>query len=398
MKHRRLATPAAHVGRYALACSAAVLLSACSSGELVQSDTIDYKSARKAPTLEVPPDLVSPGQDERYAIPGESTTTYSAWQGGQRIARAGSNSVLKEVDNMRIERLGNQRWLLVNGNAEKLWPEIKMFWEQLGFVLATDRPDIGMMETDWAEDRAKIPQDFIRKTIGKVFDSVFSTGTRDRFRTRLETGRQPGSIEIYITHRGMEEVYRDKNKDSTIWQPRTPDPALESEMLRRLMVYLGADAQRAGQQLQASAAGSGEQGAVSAAASGGSASARLLLDDSQMPHIALNEAFDRAWRSVGLALDHAGFTVEDRDRSQGLYFVRYIDSDRSNEKKGFFSSLAFWRSKDKTLNEEAQYRIALGASGNSAQIHVQDNNGQPDRSETARRILTLLHEALRGES
>lgn len=376
----------------ALACAA---LTACSSGGLLESDTIDYKSAKKSNSLEMPPDLVGPRQDERYAMPAGSTgaATWSDYRDERNAQsqRVGSEDVLVQVPDMHIERSGEQRWLVIeHADAAKLWPELRIFWEQLGFNIQTDRPDIGILETDWAEDRAKIPQDFIRRTIGKVFDQAFSTGLRDRFRTRIEidTRAAAGTVNVYVSHRGMEEVYADKNKDTTVWQPRPSDPELEAEMLRRLMIHLGVDKQKADDKLAASANSSGT---ASAAAPVAPVQATLVANDGQAPFLRIDLDFDRAWRQVGVALDRSDFTVEDRNREEGLYYVRYIDTDQARAEKGFFSKLAFWRG-DAPINSE--FRVQLKSDGTRTIVRILNAQGQPETSETARRILTLLHEKL----
>jgi outer membrane protein assembly factor BamC len=239
------------------------------------------------------------------------------------------------------------------------------------------------METDWAENRAKLPQDAIRGTIGKVFDSLYSTSERDKFRTRLEKGAEPGTVEIYVSHRGMYEVYTSEGRSETRWQPRPADPELEAEMLRRLMVRLGAEEFQA----KSMVASEAKQERAKLSRSGDGAGAVLL-----------EESFDRAWRRVGLALDRVGFTVEDRDRAQGLYFVRYVDPDvdgkSKNQDKGFLSKLAFWKdSGDKPV--QAQYRIYLRADGDATRVEVLTREGGVDRSETSKRILGLLHEQLK---
>lgn len=152
---------------------------------------------------------------------------------------------------MRVERSGSQRWLVVPGSADKIWPQVREFWQENGFILNIDSPDIGVMETDWAENRAKIQDDIIRRTLGKVIDGVYSTPERDKYRTRLEAGNDPGTVEIYISHRGMMEIYPNEAKNQTIWQPRPADPELEAEFLQRLMVRLGADETRAKAQIAA---------------------------------------------------------------------------------------------------------------------------------------------------
>ncbi len=367
----------------------AVALAGC-SGSLLESKKIDYKSARKVQPLEIPPDLTAPTRDDRYAVPDvapRGVATYSAYandRAGQPQVSSSAAEVLPAVSGMRVERAGTQRWLVVPGTTEQMWDQIKDFWLELGFVLNVERPEVGVMETDWAEDRAKIPQDFVRATLGKVVDGLFSTPERDKFRTRLEAGKEPGTVEIYISHRGMMEIYPNEARDTTVWQPRPADPELEAEMLRRLMVRLGADEKRAAAQL--AAAPEPERAALQTAAGG-------------QVNLALDESFDRAWRRVGLALDRVGFTVEDRDRSKGLYFVRYVDPQadvKTKRSEGFLSKLAFWRSKDeKAAASGSEYRLQVKGEGDRSVVNVLTREGGVDTSETARRMLGLLHEQLR---
>lgn len=366
------------------------LLAGCSGNILPESKKIEYKSAGKLPPLEIPPDLTQQSRDERYAVPDVSASKGSATYSAYSSERAGqartttAQDLLPQVDKMRIERAGTQRWLVVGGSPEKLWPGVKEFWQELGFLVNVELPEAGIIETDWAENRAKIPQDIIRGTIGKVFDSLYSTAERDKFRTRLEKGAEPGTVEIYISHRGMYEIYTNEGKSETRWQPRPADPELEAEMLRRLMVRLGVDETRA--KTMVAAEQRQDRAKLSRATDGAGA---LLLE----------EAFDRAWRRVGLALDRVGFTVEDRDRSQGLYFVRYVDPDADSKKKdddkGFLSKLMFWKGGAGDKPNQAQYRIHLKTAGESTSVQVLTREGGVDRSDTSRRILGLLHEQLK---
>ncbi|TAJ18284.1 MAG: outer membrane protein assembly factor BamC [Rugosibacter sp.] len=363
------------------------------SGPLIETKKIEYKSAGKAklPSLEIPPDLTQPSRDERYVVPdvagSKGPATYSAYANERGEARAEpSTDVLPQVDKMRIERAGTQRWLVVSGSPEKLWPVVKEFWQEIGLLVNVELPEAGIMETDWAENRAKLPQDFIRSTLGKVFDDVYSTAERDKYRTRLEKGAEPDTTEIYISHRGMIELYISEGKTETRWQPRPADPELEAEMLRRLMVRLGVQETRAKTLIAADQ--SSERAKLSRAADGSGA-------------LVLEEPFDRAWRRVGLALDRIGFTVEDRDRSQGLYYVRYVDPEADNRKKdepGFLSKMMFWKShdadKDKPV-QAAQYRIQVKKEGDTNLVQLLTREGGVDSSTTSKRIIGLLHEQLK---
>src|SRR6185369_6394214 len=131
-------------------------LSACS---VLEGEKIDYKSAGKGSSLEVPPDLTQLSRDSRYTVPGGPVTA-SSFQVGQ--AAPGVPTAASTLGDVRIERAGTQRWLVVNRSADELWNPVREFWQESGFLLAMDQANLGIMETDWAENRAKLPQDFIR--------------------------------------------------------------------------------------------------------------------------------------------------------------------------------------------------------------------------------------------
>lgn len=351
----------------------ALALSACAA---LEGDKIDYKSAAKGSTLEVPPDLTQLSRDSRYAIPGSGPVSAAAMQAGQAAQPSGTaNTAAAQLGDVRIERDGNQRWLVVNRPADKLWEPVRDFWQESGFNLEQADANVGIMETDWAENRAKLPQDFIRSTLGKLLDSVYSTGERDKFRTRLERGAN-GTTEIYITHRGMIEVYSNTAKDTTVWQPRPSDPELETEFLRRLMVKLGVSQE--------------QSKAVAAAPALRSQSARMATVNN-LPVVQLDEGFDRAWRRVGLALDRTGFTVEDRNRNEGTYFVRYVAPDANKKEPGFFGKLF----SSNPATPPLKYRIVVRSQGDSTTVSVLNEAGAPESSANAERIVRVIADDLK---
>lgn len=361
-------------------------LAGCSSvGSMLEPDKVEYKSAGKVPSLEIPPDLTQLQRENRYTIPdaNRGTATASGYTLQQAARPTNTAAVaVNAVSDMRIERAGSQRWLVVKQPPEALWPQIKDFWQDSGFLISYETPQAGVMETDWAENRAKIPQDFIRNTIGKALDSLYSTGERDKFRTRLERTAD-GATEIYISHRGMQEVLVGQQKDTTMWTPRQSDPELEAEFLSRLMARLGVDNARAKETV---------------AKVGLQAPRAKLVKGANGGYVEVDEGFDRAWRRVGLALDRVGFTVEDRDRTQGLYFVRYVDPEQDQNKaseKGFFSKLFSFGSSDDKAKSALRYRVSVKGAGAVSQVAVLNNDGRPESSQTAERILSLLNEQLR---
>ena len=371
--------------------AALVLFLAGCGGSLLEGQKVEYKSAGKLPPLEIPPDLTTPTRDNRYQVPDinpKGTATFSSYSSERAGGPgAGSTEILPAVAAAKVhmERAGTQRWLVVPETPDKVWPQVKQFWQENGFLINVEMPEAGVMETDWAENRAKIPQDFIRNALGKLIEGMYSTAERDKFRTRLEPGIAPGTTEIYISHRGVAEVYTSDRLDQTVWQARPSDPDLEAEFLRRLMLRFGVDETRAREQV---AAGStSERAKVVPSKDGGT-----LLE--------VAEPFDRAWRRVGLALDRVGFTVEDRDRNKGTYFVRYIDPEKDaqgggKKDQGFLSKLMFWKPSTPDAKSAEQYRVQVRDNKDSSQVEVLGKDGKLDKSETARKILSLLHEQLK---
>ena len=351
----------------------AMALSACS---VLEGDKIDYKSATRGSTLEVPPDLTQLSRDSRYAVPGTAVSA-AAMQAGQAAQPSGTaNAAAAQLGDVRIERDGNQRWLVVNRPADKLWEPVRDFWQESGFNLIQADANVGIMETDWAENRAKLPQDFIRSTIGKLLDSVYSTGERDKFRTRLERNAN-GGTDVYITHRGMVEVYGTQTKDTTVWQPRPSDPELETEFLRRLMVKLGVSQEQS-------------KAVAAAPATVRTPAARMATVDNR-PVVQLDEGFDRAWRRVGLALDRTGFTVEDRNRNEGTYFVRYVAPDAAKKDPGFFGKLF----SSNPATPPLKYRIVVRSQGDSTTVSVLNEAGAPESSANAERIVRVIADDLK---
>jgi outer membrane protein assembly factor BamC len=388
------------VQRGILTALALASLAGCGSinssfGTLLEPSRIDYKSASsstgKTKSLEVPPDLTQLQRDSRYALPDSANrgvATASGFNAQAAVpAAAAANTAApvaaKVTDEAQVVRDGSQRWLVVKLAPEVLWPQVKEFWQDSGFLIATENQETGVMETDWAENRAKIPEGFLRNTLGKALDSFYSTGERDKFRTRLERGAD-GTTEIYISHRGAQEVLTGLEKERTVWTPRPADPELEAEFLSRLLTRLGVEKTRA-------------QAVVANAAPVEQSRARLARANSGGV-VEVDEPFERAWRRVGLALDRVGFTVEDRDRTKGVYYVRYVDQNQDANGKaaeqGFFSRM-FSSSKDDKAKAAQRYQIAVRSATVGSQVTVLNSDGAPETSQTANRILNLLTEQLK---
>jgi outer membrane protein assembly factor BamC len=335
---------------------------------ITETGKIDYKSGQKTTPLVIPPDLTQLSKETRYAVVNGSVSASNAQaapdvsQSAIELGTAGSSGI-------RMERQGNQRWLVIKQPTDAIWNTLRKFWVDTGFVLATDNKPLGIMETEWAENRAKIPMDGLRKLFGGMIDSIYSTSERDKFRTRIEVNAQ-GETEVYVSHRGVIEVYTEERSGQTIWQPRPTDPELETEFLRRIMLSLGSTEPQA-------------KAAVEAATPV-ALSALVTLDGMQV--LSISENFDRAWRRVGLALDRSGFTVEDRDRSKGTYQVRYVPVPDPKNEPGFFKKL-FTSKKE---SQPQKFQVVVQSSQDGAVVSVRDAGGAPDQTDSATGILKVL--------
>ena len=394
--------------------------------------TPDYKSAGRSRPLEVPPDLTSISANDTYTVPG--STTYSSYsQQGETPAE--KEKILPTPDNVKLERAGSQRWLVVQAPPEKVWPVIREFWSELGFAVRVENTDTGVMETEWVDPSSLTKDDkgnYLDKFQGWL-DKLNTLQNRQKFRTRIDRGSSEGETEIFMSHRSVTETPDDgkikvrttlgeidqgyapkNNKRTKDEEVRADAEDLDAELLRRLMVRLGIE----------------EKSSKSIMAAGNTAArAKLSQAGDGTLNLSVNDEFDRAWRRVGLALDRVGFVVEDKNRANGVYFVRYTDIDvdiAPQKKKGVMDSLKFWgddkpekkpevvddsnksetslsdklqfwKAPEKSVTDPSkQYRVKVEESGEQgSKISIVDKEGNLNKSSTANRIINLLYEQLK---
>jgi outer membrane protein assembly factor BamC len=416
-----------------LASLMALTVSGCDSIPFM-NNTPDYKGAGRSRPLEVPPDLTSISSNDTYTVPGGSTT-YSEFSQGQENP-AEKEKILPTPDSVHLERAGSQRWLVVQAPPEKIWPVIREFWAELGFAVRVENSDTGVMETEWVDPSSLTKDDkgnYLDKFQGWL-DRLNTLANRQKFRTRLDRGESEGTTEIYMSHRAVSDTpddgkvkvrnrlgefdtgYAPQNQARTIAEKERADAEdLDAELLRRLMVRLGVEDQKSRSIM-------------------GNSNTQLRASLSKATDgtftLAVNDEFDRAWRRVGLALDRVGFVVEDKNRSNGVYFVRYTDVDidtSPKDKKGLLDNLKFWGDDKKeekkpepaveakkdesslseklkfwkpaeknTVDPSKQYRVKVeeNADGGS-KVTIVNKEGNVNKSSTANVIINLLYEQLK---
>jgi outer membrane protein assembly factor BamC len=373
-----------------------VSLSSCST---LASDgkRIDYGAAAlQVPSLEVPPDLTMPGSDERYKVPqgqvealntSEGSATFSDYSKGGTQGRTAS-VVLPTIPGVHMERNNAQRWLVINDKAENVWPEIKAFWHENGLVISSENPAAGVMETGWAENRAAIPPGGSHNGNGfnQEFSNAHTAGERDQYRTRLERGKDSMSTEVYVTQRGVKEEFS-AAKGTSQWVARANDPELEAIMLQRLMVRFGIREAQAASAVAATSAVAAVPAAapLTAPEPAGLASLRGISGGNTI--IVVNDAFDRSWRKVGLAIESAGLALEDKDREKGIYYLRPVKLE-----SGWLDKLKFWKSKEDTSRH---YRVNVKDGGTSCEVSIVDQDGASNK--VSKQMLEAIYKNINNQ-
>ncbi len=350
--------------------SSMMLVSMVSCSSIGSDRRIDYGAgAKQVPNLEVPPDLTVTDSDPRYKLPqgeGGTVATFSDYNKGGIAQGRVASTVLPEVQGVSLERNGTQRWLVVKDSPENVWPVVRGFLLGLGLTIKSEEKVAGVIETDWAENRAKISQSTVRDLSGKELKKAFLAGERDQYLVRLERGKGGVSTEVYITHRGMAEML---SADSSTfkWQLRANDPELEAIMLQRLMVRLGVSETQAASAVAqtGTVAVASAMPATSVSEPAGTASLREVSEGGVI--IVMNDAFDRSWRKVGLAIESAGLAVEDKNREKGIYFLRPIKVESS-----WLDALKFWKSK---VDTENHYQVNVKDGGAICEVSITNQNG-----------------------
>ena len=408
-----------------------LLLSSCGFSIPFIDSSSDYKKGGgSARPLEVPPDLTSVNSSDAYNVPG-GATSYSEYSQQQEGQEPGVEQVLRTPEGVRMEKAGAQRWLVVDAPAEKVWPVVREFWLDQGFAVRVENPETGVMETEWVRSNDIKVEEDVRgygERFDKWLDGLSGLADRRKFRTRLERGEKEATTEVYMTHRTVagapddgknrvqtqvgeiETGYRADKKDRSIKTVDRFEEDLDAELLRRLMVKLGVEEGRAKQIAK---------NPVS------EKRAEVVKEADKSVTLKMKDSYARGWRRVGLALDRVGFVVEDKDRSKGMYYVRYADveiDDGPKEKKGLLDTLAFWnddeeevenksrpkeedtvldklqfwKGKDETTDPTKKYNIHVSETeAGGTKVNIVDYEGNPNPTTTANRIISLLYEQLK---
>jgi outer membrane protein assembly factor BamC len=369
--------------RIAFGVALALTLAGCSTSNGV-GDGPRYQASRQIDTLEVPPDLIGPAMERAYRIPdapGERVSARELERSAAPRSATGPSTILPESPQVQLRRDGQTRWLEVAAEPEALWPQLRDFWRTQNLSLVRDEPTVGIMETEWSENRAGIPLGAIRGLLARAVGTLYDAGTRDQYRLRVD--RSNGTTDVFISHRGAVEE-TDRDGASSRWVIGNPDPELEAFMLNRLLVFL--------------TTGEVQDSAVAVSQADDferTGQVDLAERDGQLVLIVRGEP-EALWRRLGLALDRTGYLVDEQDRATSTFYVTYRpDMVEKHDRPGIFARVFGGRGARAREDERYQVRMIVEGDGRDLQIIALGLDGAPLRARDARALLEQIQPQLR---
>jgi len=290
----------------------ALLLTGCSTfsksdnEELLGERFINYQAEKgEISDLVIPPDLTNP----------KSKSVFDRSAGGvleTAVSKVGS----PDISNIKVKRDAHRRWLLVERSPDVVWPQAKRFLQSFGFKIDREDPTIGIIETEFLESDPDVPDaslGVVRSMFSGLLKAKYALPIADKYRVRIEGVNEGQGSEIYLTLTSIEEVSTD---NAPIWQSRAKDHDLETEMLLRLMVFLGSDRSRAIEKINNT--DNSEKAPVT-----------VTKTNEGYASLVFQNNTDEAWDYLGWALDELSVDIVDSDPLERSYYVNLVRESAS---------------------------------------------------------------------
>ena len=328
----------------------------------------DYLKAKERPPLVVPEDLSNAAIQNTYSVPQITSSQHRInFEGG--APRPEAIYAREETEGVKIQKLGDQRWLLIPQAPAVVWPKVKQFFADNGVAIALEQPDSGRLDTEWLTISDNAARDVVRLSIidGK-HNAGIATG-HDRVRVLIEPGIRDRSTEIRVRY---ENDSRSMPRED-VMPPSSDIMEVETQLLNDLGGYIAANVGDA---------------SISYVARNISTQSKadLQRDASDLPVLHLNLDFDRAWATVNQALNEAKLDVTDVDRSAGVVYVTVTDQMLNQEDKPSIFTRWF-RSENKR-----RIQIFMAPTTPGYELTVFDDNGQRTSADTAEQVLIIIRE------
>jgi outer membrane protein assembly factor BamC len=328
----------------------------------------DYLKAKEGPPLIIPEDMASaPIQDIMPIAPVESSRRHGDLTGEAPLPEA--IYAREETASVKIQKLGDARWLLIPQPPAVVWPKVKQFFADNGVPIAFEKPEAGRIDSQWLTIDKGDARDVVRLTILAGKDAAAISTGRDRVRVLVEQGIRDRSSEIHLR-------YENDSKSIPVedTMPGQSDVLeVESQLLNEMGAYVAADVADATISYVARNISTQNKAAIES-------------DEQNLPVLRLNLDFERAWATVSQALGDANLPVSDVDRTDRVMYITVSDEVLNQEgKPGVFTR---WLHRDKT--QAIQVRLVPVASG--YQVTLFDAAGQRVPAELAEKILIMIRE------
>ncbi|MEL0115733.1 MAG: outer membrane protein assembly factor BamC [Gammaproteobacteria bacterium] len=248
----------------------------------------------------------------------------------QIFASSGNSSV-------QLRRLGELMWIYVETLPSTSWPITKSYWNTSSYETISANPQSGEIIINFDE--------------GSFLNM------------KIEHGIKEASTEIFLTQ-------IDKNSNEIISNP----DLIQSELSSLVSYFADTVDQFTGTSLAAQNLNDLKK-------------TRIFVENGRTV-IELDLNFDRAWSSVTKAMDAAEIFANDKDRSNGIFYVSYVEEDN----RGFLSFLNPRKNEDKkVLSDDAQFEVKIIEKNNKTYVRAYSKDGKIDESE---KLISKINESL----
>ncbi len=338
--------------------------------EVLPDNRVEYRKSKTLPDLEVPPDLTTDAIKDRMAIPeGGDTAKYSTYQ--ERVADRKRDEELERTANEAVRVLDNEHVIAVSGATAQIWPQLVALMEEQGYELELNDEELGIIETIWVENEEELH--------------------REKFKIFAEPGEEAGTTVLYVSNRAEELLQKD---GKMTWQALTRDATRENVLVEKVQAKFGVGdtkpqtiATERSTEESASDAGEAEDAGDTAGVTDGRA--EIISAGGGKVYLSLREDFSAAWRSTGVALERAGYDVDQSDKDRGIYYIRVPAREGEATKRGMLAKMKFWGDDD-----EHELQINLTGVGEKTEVVVLDKEGRWETGSVSKRILDRLNREL----
>jgi len=289
--------------------------------------SINYYSDKSVNSLEIPPDLTRPSYEKSFRLEDlGSKSTVNLVNLSDNIIEDNQMPVLKIPTEISVKKSGDRRWLVVSKSSDTVWNLARQFIKEQGLRIKEQNKLTGIIETDYSENKAVLPDEslnVIRAMFQKALQARYSLPTIDKFRFRIEPLGND-KTQVFLSMSSMREVVTDSGKDhqNTIWQDTDKDRIIETEMLYRLMVFLGGEKAKAREK-------------IIEAIDESKVVVNILEGIKGYTKLRFNLNSQDTWDNVSWALDELNVEIEDKDYKEKSFYIRVART----ADKGIFSSV-----------------------------------------------------------